>query len=119
MVRGVTTVITQGRVRDGVMEGQGLHYRWGDGSKFVCKEKQQCLTGGQIVAGEGRFRSVNRGPKDDSVSEKVFSEGWYVGQTRAWVFNLGCKVWGSLYRCGYGPIPAQPWEFAAGKDWVS
>ena len=88
-MRVVTTVITQGRVRDGVMEGQGLHYRWGDGSKFVCEEKRECLTEGRLVVAEGRFRSVNRGPKDESVSEKEFSEGWYVGQTSRGKFRKG------------------------------
>ena len=71
------------------MEGQGLHYRWGDGSKFVCEEKRNCMAEGKIVLGVGRFRSVNRGPKDDSVSEKEFSEGWYVGQTSRGKFRKG------------------------------
>ena len=71
------------------MEGQGLHYRWGDGSKFVCEEKRQCLTEGKMVLGVGRFRSVNRGPKDETVSEKEFSDGWYVGQTSRGKFRKG------------------------------
>ena len=87
--RGVMAGLTQGRVRDGVMEGQGLHYRWGDGSKFVCEEKRDCLAGGKIVVGVGRFRSVNRGPKDETVSEKEFSDGWYVGQTSRGKFRKG------------------------------
>ena len=79
----------QGRVKDGVMEGQALHFRWGDGSKFVCQERENCLKDGRIVSSLGRFRSVNRGPKDESVKEKEFTDGWYVGQISRGKFRKG------------------------------
>ena len=55
----------QGRVKDGVMEGQALHFRWGDGSKFICEETKDCLVAGVIQKNLGKFRSVNRGSCSD------------------------------------------------------
>ena len=42
------------------MDGQALHFRWGDGSKFICEETKDCLAQGSIVKDLGKFRGVNR-----------------------------------------------------------
>ena len=47
------------------MEGQALHFRWGDGSKFICEETKDCLVAGVIQKNLGKFRSVNRGACSD------------------------------------------------------
>ena len=38
----------QGRVVANVMEGQALHFRWGDGAKFQCTELKDCFRQGSI-----------------------------------------------------------------------
>ena len=38
----------QGRVVANVMEGQALHFRWGDGAKFQCAELKDCFRQGSI-----------------------------------------------------------------------
>ena len=50
----------KGRVTDGVMDGQALHFRWGDGSKFICEETKDCMVKGVMVKELGKFRGVNR-----------------------------------------------------------
>lgn len=69
----------QGRVNQGVMEGQALHFRWGDGAKLVCEDRTDCFMDGKIQKQFGKFRSVNRGPSDDQVQTKDYKDGWYVG----------------------------------------
>ena len=39
---------SQGRVVANVMEGQALHFRWGDGAKFQCTELKDCFRQGSI-----------------------------------------------------------------------
>ena len=39
---------SQGRVVANVMEGQALHFRWGDGAKFQCTELKDCFKQGSI-----------------------------------------------------------------------
>ena len=36
------------RVVANVMEGQALHFRWGDGAKFQCAELKDCFRQGSI-----------------------------------------------------------------------
>ena len=79
--------LSQGRVIDGVMDGQALHFRWGDGSKFICEETKECMAKGVIVKELGKFRGVNRGPVDVSVRTKEYDNGWYVGQ----ISNRGAR----------------------------
>ena len=38
----------QGRLVGGEPHGQALHFRWGDGAKFVCQERVDCLVQGNI-----------------------------------------------------------------------
>ena len=40
--------VLQGRIKANVMHGQALHFRWGDGAKFGCKELTQCFKDGYI-----------------------------------------------------------------------
>ena len=42
------------------MDGQALHFRWGDGSKFICEETKDCMAQGVMVKELGKFRGVNR-----------------------------------------------------------
>ena len=89
------------------MDGQALHFRWGDGSKFICEETKDCMAQGVMVKELGKFRGVNRsfvstiiikqiinvpphvsrGPVDVSVRTKEYDNGWYVGQ----ISNRGAR----------------------------
>ena len=71
------------------MDGQALHFRWGDGAKFVCEETKECFLDGVIDKTFGKFRGVNRGPVEDNVETKDYDEGWYVGQIRNRNFRKG------------------------------
>ena len=78
------------------MHGQALHFKWGDGAKFECKELTQCFKKGSIGKKinyfyflifsyleklNGKFKSVNRWRRSESVIEKEYDDGWYVGET--------------------------------------
>ena len=79
------------------MHGQALHFKWGDGAKFQCKELTQCFKKGSIRKNKkktihvliysyleklnGKFRSVNRWRRSESITEKEYDDGWYVGET--------------------------------------
>ena len=71
------------------MHGQALHFRWGDGAKFICQETTECFDNGIIQKNFGSFRYVNRGPVDDTVKTKEYDDGWYVGQTSNRNFRKG------------------------------
>merc|ERR1719193_1312793 len=60
----------QGRVVANVMEGQALHFRWGDGAKFQCAELKDCFRQGSIDKTNGVFKSVNKDRRPDTLVEK-------------------------------------------------
>ncbi len=50
----------EGNVVDGVMHGQGLHFRWGDGAAFRCKTMAHCFNDGRIVRANGTFKFARK-----------------------------------------------------------
>merc|ERR1711915_1122026 len=71
----------QSRLLANKMHGQALHFRWGDGAKFECTELKDCFQQGLIQVGNGKFKSVNRWRRAESITEKEYKDGWYVGET--------------------------------------
>ena len=47
--------VAQGAVVNGTYDGQGLHFRWGDGSIFKCKELSICFLNNTLVRVNGMY----------------------------------------------------------------
>ena len=45
----------EGAVVQGVPEGQALHYRWGDGAIFKCKDKAICFKDNKVRCSVSRL----------------------------------------------------------------
>jgi len=79
----------QGRILANQMHGQALHFKWGDGAKFECKELTDCFNKGSIQKSNGKFKSVNRWRRSENIIEKEYNDGWYVGEITKRKFRKG------------------------------
>ena len=51
--------LLQGRILANQMHGQALHFKWGDGAKFECKELTQCFEKGTIRKIQVPLKTLN------------------------------------------------------------
>ena len=50
--------VAQGAVVNGTYDGQGLHFRWGDGSIFKCEELSICFLNNTLVRVNGTYALI-------------------------------------------------------------
>ena len=77
--------VAQGAVVNGTFEGQGLHFRWGDGTVFKCKDLTICFENNRLVRANGTFttRKSNSRRRNRRRNGRIveFDDGWTVGGT--------------------------------------
>ena len=77
--------VAQGAVVNGTFEGQGLHFRWGDGTVFKCKDLTICFENNRLVRANGTFstRKSNSRRRNRRKNGRIveFDDGWTVGGT--------------------------------------
>ena len=95
----------QGALVNGTYDGQGLHFRWGDGTIFKCKELARCFDDNNLIRENGTFvprrqtvrrRSGAKRGRRNQVDET--SDGWAVRDGNVYFLN------GDRYD---GPLEAQ------------
>ena len=67
----------QGSVLNGSFDGQGLQFRWGDGTTFKCKDLTQCFNQNNLVRQNGTFIKLRR-PNLKRKRTREFDQGWIV-----------------------------------------
>ena len=67
--------------RTATRDGQGLHFRWGDGAAFRCKGIRICFRNGLMAKENGTFRHARRkSPRGAGFVDLDLEEGWYRGK---------------------------------------
>ena len=84
----------QGAVINGSFDGQGLHFRWGDGTTFKCKELLRCFDQNKLVRQNGTFIMLRRPPQQQRQAQRRQLQS---RQPRTREFNQGWIVQDSVY----------------------
>ena len=83
----------QGALVNGTYDGQGLHFRWGDGTIYKCKELARCFDHDSLVRENGTFiprRHPGRhrsGAKRRRNQVDEISVGWVVRDGQVYFLN--------------------------------